>query len=67
MKKIYNKPEMDVVFATPCHLMSPSKTAGGKVDDKDDDDYGKIGGGGDGSDMNDARRHVDLWDEWDEE
>lgn len=67
MKKIYNKPEIDIVYANVSHLMAPSKTAGGQAGNNNDDDYGKIGGGGDGTDLNDARRHVDLWDEWEEE
>ncbi len=66
MKKDYKKPEMDVVFATPCHLMAPSKLSGGKAGDGNDDEYGGIGGEGTGDDMN-ARRNTSMWDEWDEE
>ena len=66
MKKNYKKPEMDVVFATPCHLMEPSKLSGGKAGDGNDDEYGGFGGEGTGDDMN-ARRSTSMWDEWDEE
>jgi len=72
MKKSYKKPEIDVVFATPCHLMSPSKISGGGAGDNNNGNYGGIGGegsgegeGGDG--MNDARQHNWMWDTMEDE
>lgn len=67
MKKDYKKPEMDVVFATPCHLMAPSKVSGGQAGTGNDNDYGGIGGEGTGEDDLNARRNTSMWDEWEEE
>jgi hypothetical protein len=68
MKKNYKKQEMDIVFATPCHLMAPSKISGGKAGDGNDDDYGGFGGEGTGEDDMNARQHNNwMWDNLEEE
>ncbi len=71
MKKRYIIPEAEIVYIEQ-HLLQDtlSKTGGSGAGDGHDGDYGGTGGKSDGTGgggLNDARRHVDLWDEWDEE